>query len=112
MAVIVGISEHKNKELNKGVQYAKADAEELYKLIQTASGGAFEAERILKLVNEEATTARIIDALRNFLQKPAEDDLVLLYFACHGAPDPRRPQVIYLLTHDTDPGTLRALQCG
>ena len=32
----------------------------------------------------------------------AKDDLVLIFFACHGAPDPYRPDVLYLLTYDTD----------
>jgi uncharacterized caspase-like protein len=33
-------------------------------------------------------------------------DLVLIYFAGHGAPEPARPQNIYLLTSDSDPTAL------
>jgi uncharacterized caspase-like protein len=50
-----------------------------------------------------ATTAAITRALRSFLKKPARDDVVLLYFACHGAPDVDRPNIVYLISHDTDP---------
>jgi tetratricopeptide (TPR) repeat protein len=100
-AILVGISKYKHEEWN--LKYAHRDAEELYKLIQTASGGGFEANRIEKLINEEATTRNVTRALRGFLTQPAKEDLVLIYFACHGGPDPRRPKLLYLLTHDTDP---------
>lgn len=56
-AIIVGVSQYKHQRLN--LKYADRDAQELYKLLQTPSGGGFEAERITKLINEEATTANI-----------------------------------------------------
>lgn len=99
-AIIVGISQYKDARLN--LKYAHRDAEELYQLIQAPSGGGFAAERIVKLVDAEATTANVINALRTFLTRPVEEDIVLIYFACHGGPDPRRPKVMYLLTYDTD----------
>lgn len=100
-AIVVGISKYKYESLN--LKYADRDAEELCKLLQTPSGGGFEADHIVKLVNEDATTANITRALRSFLKKPAREDIVLIYFACHGAPDIDRPNIVYLLTHDTDP---------
>jgi tetratricopeptide (TPR) repeat protein len=100
-AIIVGISKYEHQRLN--LKYADRDAEELYKLLLTPSGGGFEEDHIKKLINKEATTSEITKALRSFLQKPAKEDIVLLYFACHGAPDPARPNTVYLLPHDTDP---------
>ncbi|MDZ8106420.1 MAG: caspase family protein [Nostoc sp. DedQUE12a] len=100
-AIIVGISKYKHQSLN--LKYADRDAEELAKLLQTPSGGGFEASHIVKLINENATTANITRALRSFLKKPAREDIVLIYFASHGAPDIDRPNIVYLLTHDTDP---------
>jgi len=100
-AIVVGISKYKHESLN--LKYADRDAEELCKLLQTPSGGGFEADHIVKLVNEDATTANITRALRSFLKKPAREDIVLIYFACHGAPDIDRPNIVYLLTYDTDP---------
>lgn len=102
-AFIVGISKYKYEGIN--LKYAHNDANELYDLIQTPSGGDFEAKRIKKFIDEEATTAKITGTLRSFLQDPDVDDLVLIYFACHGAPDPRTG-VVYLLTHDTDPDNI------
>jgi tetratricopeptide (TPR) repeat protein len=100
-AIVVGVSQYKHKSLN--LKYADQDAEALYELLLTPSGGGFEKEHVIKLVNEEATTANITRALRSFLKKPAKEDIVLIYFACHGAPDVDRPKTVYLLTHDVDP---------
>lgn len=103
-AVIVGISNYQHRDWN--LRYADRDAEELYKLLLTPSGGGFKPENVCKLINETATTGNITRALRGFLKKPAREDLVLIYFACHGAPDFDRPDNVYLLTHDTDPNEI------
>ena len=100
-AIIIGISKYKNTELN--LKYADRDAEELYKLLLTPSGGGFEQDHIKKLTNEQATKSEIGRVLGSFLKKPAPEDLVIIYFACHGSPDPDRPENVYLLTFDTDP---------
>lgn len=104
-AIIVGISTYKHHdEMNRlNLKYAHRDAEALDALIRTPSGGAFETARICKLIDAEATTGNITKALRSFLKKPARDDIVMIYFACHGAPDPDRPQNVYLISYDTDP---------
>src|SRR6266567_5438268 len=67
------------------------------------SGGGFEADHITKLINADASTVNVTRALRSFMKKPAREDIVLIYFACHGAPDPDKPSNIYLLTYETDP---------
>ncbi len=100
-AIIVGISRYRYQGWN--LRYADRDAEELYNLLLTPSGGNFKKEFICKLTNEQATTGNITRALRAFLKKPAREDLVVIYFACHGTPDFDRPGNVYLLTHDTAP---------
>ena len=100
-AIIVGISKYRNARWN--LKYADQDAKALSKLLQTDNGGGFDAEYICELINETATTKNITKALRSFLQKPAREDLVIIYLACHGSPDLNRPDNVYLLTHDTDP---------
>ena len=103
-AVIVGVSKYQYPNLT--LRYADRDAEELYKLLLTPNGGGFQSDHICKLTNEQATTRNITSALRSFLKKPAREDLVLIYFACHGSPDPDRPGNVYLLTYDTDPNEI------
>lgn len=103
-AIIVGISKYQDASLN--LQYADRDAEKLYQLLRTPSGGHFQEDFICKLTNKAATTGNIVRALRAFLKKPAREDLVIIYFACHGAPDPERPENVYILTHDTNPADI------
>ena len=100
-AIIIGISRVNNSELD--LKYADRDAEELYKLLLSPSGGGFEQDHIKKLINEQATKSEIGRVLGSFLKKPAREDLLIIYFACHGSPDPDRPENVYLLTFDTDP---------
>lgn len=102
-AVLVGISKYQYESMN--LRYARRDAEGLYEELTSPRCG-FAPERVRLLVDEQATTANLNDALRSFLKGPAREDVVLLYFACHGGPDPDRPRVLYLLTHDTDPNNI------
>ncbi|WP_437532683.1 caspase family protein [Sorangium sp. So ce726] len=98
-AVIVGISRYKDASLN--LHYAARDAEDLDKLLKTGCG--FKSTNVQLLLDEQATTARITWALRSFLKKAATDDIIVLYFACHGQPDVgARGNIFYLITWDTD----------
>lgn len=99
-AVIVGITKYKYERWN--LEYARQDAEALYEMIQKPSCGDFPKENIKALFDEEATEPNIRSALRDFLKKPRKEDLVLIYFACHGASDPDRPENFYLLAHNTE----------
>jgi uncharacterized caspase-like protein len=99
-AIVIGISTYQDKNLN--LKYADKDAQALYDLLLTASGGGFEKDHVKLLLNEEATTANITRSLRSFLKKPAKEDIVLIYLAGHGSPDIDRPGVVYFLTHDVD----------
>ena len=87
--MIVGISKYKAEQWN--LKYADRDADERSALLQKGTGGGFAKDHILKLTNEQATTGAITKALRSFLKKPGKDDVVLLYFSCHGSTDPDRP---------------------
>ena len=89
-AVIVGISKYRLFP-KWNLEYADRDARDLAKLIRTPSGGGFQDDHVRELINGKATTTNIVKALRGFLQKPARDDLVLIYFACHGVQDANRP---------------------
>ena len=56
-AIIVGISRYQHSGWN--LKYADRDADELYKLLLTSSGGNYKQENIRKLTNEQATTRNI-----------------------------------------------------
>jgi uncharacterized caspase-like protein len=109
-AVIIGVSRYKFHDggLND-LQYADADARALRDFLRAREGGGFAADDLLYLENEQATIESVRAALRNFLRLAGPNDLVLLYIAGHGAPDPFAPQKLYFLLHDTKvadmPGT-------
>lgn len=56
---------------------------------------------MLLVANEQATRSRIREALSNFIIRPGPEDLLLIFLASHGSPDPFAPQKLYFVTHDT-----------
>jgi hypothetical protein len=104
-AVVVGVSEYMNPGI-PSLKYADKDAEALANFLRRPEGGGYDSDHLRVLLNKEATLANVKDALINFLNQAIDMDLVLIYFAGHGAPEPARPQNIYLLTADSDPTAL------
>ncbi|MDT5059997.1 MAG: hypothetical protein QOH63_456 [Acidobacteriota bacterium] len=101
-AVVIGVSRYKYHDggLND-LQYADADARAVRDFLRQREGGGFAPDDILYLENEQATIEGVRSALRDFLRRAAPEDLILLYIAGHGAPDPYAPQKLYFLLHDT-----------
>jgi len=100
-AVVIGISKFKDKNI-PSLKYADRDANSFYDFLVSPTGGSFNKEDILLLTNENATLKNVKDGLTNFLKKAIDDDLVIVYIASHGEPEPDRPQNLYLLAHDTE----------
>ena len=109
-AVVVGISDYKfdtRWHPQKGImdlQYAHNDALSFADFLKSPAGGAFPPDRVLLLTNREATVREVRKAIGDFLAQSLEDDLVIIFFAGHGSPDPKNPKNLYLLCHDTEPG--------
>jgi WD40 repeat protein len=104
-AVVVGVSEYANPGI-PSLKYADKDAEAFANFLRRPEGGGYDNDHMRMLTNKEATLANVRDALVNFLSGAIDMDLVLIYFAGHGAPEPARPSNLYLLTHDSDPNVL------
>jgi WD40 repeat protein len=104
-AVVVGVSEYKNLAI-PSLKYADKDAEALANFLRRPEGGGYDSDHMRVLLNSDATLTNVREALINFLNQAIDMDLVLIFFAGHGAPEPARPQNIYLLTHDSDPTSL------
>jgi uncharacterized caspase-like protein len=103
-AVMVGISQFKYSD--KGItplRYADADAKAFYDFLKSPQGGAFPSSNMKLLLNKDATLANIAEAINVFLSKAIEDDIVVIFFAGHGSPDPNNPKNLFLITYDTDP---------
>ncbi|MDP6945119.1 MAG: caspase family protein, partial [Myxococcota bacterium] len=108
-AVVVGVSEYRyTKQGIRNLDFAHKDARVLAGLMQGEAfgGGGIPAEQIRLLVNNDATLAKVRSALLDFLGKAGRDDMVIIFFAGHGTPDPSRTDEMYLLLHDSDPRKL------
>ena len=102
-ALIVGISKFARHAGGlSDLKYADADAVAISKFLQTPAGGRFPADNILLLTNEQATLAALQRAMKSFIVQPGPDDLILIFIATHGSPDPFAEQNLYFLTYDTD----------
>lgn len=106
-AVVVGISDYlySGRGLTP-LQFADRDATEFWDFLHSPQGGGFAPAHTKLLMNEQATTRNIRAGLYSFLKRAEKDDLVVIYFAGHGAPEPGRPDNLYLVTYDTDPNDL------
>jgi hypothetical protein len=100
-AVVVGVSDYKATNIPH-LRYAAADAQSFYDFLTSPSAGPFKEDHILFLKDGAATNQAIREAMFVFLQKANWNDLVVIYFAGHGAPDPSRPENLYLLPTDAD----------
>lgn len=87
-AVVIGVGHYENRQI-PGLRYATRDAEAMYTFLTTQGGYA--KERTLLLTDstqEKPTLVNIKRALGDFLSRRAgRDDMVLIYFAGHGAPE-------------------------
>lgn len=102
-AVVVGISRYRDSSIIP-LKYADADAKAFHDFLTSPSAGpgGFPSKNTRLLLNADATYKNIRSALWTFLKRATDDDQVVIYFAGHGAPDPDRPDELYLLPFDTE----------
>ncbi len=106
-AVVVGVSDYKDPKI-PDLKYADADAQAFYDFITSPMGGSFAKENVMLLKNEQATLKNVKLAVTNFLKKAIDSDFVVVFMACHGEPEPDRPNNLYLLMHDSELESLSA----
>jgi caspase domain-containing protein len=99
-AVIIGVSRYRDESIND-LQFADADARDVRDFLRRPEGGGFKPDDILYLENEQATVESVNAALDRILSQAGPDDLILLFIAGHGGPDPYAPQNLYYVMHDT-----------
>jgi hypothetical protein len=99
-ALIVGVSRYRDEGVSD-LQFADADARDLRDFLRRPEGGGFKPDDILYLENEQATVDSVTAALDRILSQAGPNDLILLFIAGHGGPDPYAPQNLYYVLHDT-----------
>ncbi|MEO5509821.1 MAG: caspase family protein [Longimicrobiales bacterium] len=106
-AVIIGVSEYVSPDI-RDLAYASKDAQAMYDFLRSSAAGPFAEDHVLMLKDGAATGQAIREAMFVFLQKAQWNDLVVVYFAGHGAADPALPDNLYLLPTDADVKSLAA----
>lgn len=104
-AVVIGVGDYASDDI-PDLEFAPADARAVKEFLESDAAGPF--DDVLYLENERATGGAMREALFVFLQEADWDDLVVIYYAGHGAPDPGRPENLYLLPADADLNRLAA----
>jgi hypothetical protein len=104
-AVVIGVGQYESEDI-PDLEFAPSDARAMRDFLESDAAGPF--DEVLYLEDEQATGAAMREALFVFLQQADWDDLVVIYYAGHGAPDPNRQDNLYLLPTDSDLNRLAA----
>ena len=101
-AVVIGISKYQNSGSGiTDLKYARRDAEDFLDFVKSPAGGSIAKDHIYAAFDQDATGENVRYALFTFLTRARPQDMVLLYLAGHGAPDPHDSRTPYFLTYDT-----------
>ena len=101
-ALVVGVSEYKFPDAGlKNLSFADDDAEAMAQFLQTPAGGKFSSADIRLLLNQDASLAAVRSGLADIARRAKSEDLIFIFIAGHGAPDPLAPQNLYFLLTDT-----------
>lgn len=101
-ALIVGVSKYRYHDGGlTDLAYAGADARAMRDFLVQPEGGGFAPGDIVFLEDEKGTVEAVRAALNSFLPKAGADDLIFIFLAGHGSPDPYAPQNLYFILNDT-----------
>jgi uncharacterized caspase-like protein len=101
-AVIVGVSDYKYNDAGlTSLNYADDDARSIADFLKTPEGGGFFPADIQLLVDRDASLTALRSALAETAKRAGRNDMIFIFIAGHGAPDPLSSQNLYFLFHDT-----------
>ena len=100
-AVVIGISSYKDTRISS-LRYASADARAFYEWLISPAGGKYAPSNVNCLLDKKATAKNIKNALFVWLKQAIQEDIVTIFFACHGSPEsPDSLNNLFLLPYDT-----------
>lgn len=101
-AIIVGVSNYRYQDAGlRSLDFADDDARAVAELLRTPAGGGFSSTNVKLLIDADASLLALRSALKETSKRAKREDLVFIFFAGHGAPDPVSSQNLYFLFHDT-----------
>jgi hypothetical protein len=101
-ALIVGVSEYSFQDAGlRNLKFADDDAIAFNRFLKSRNGGGFNEKDIRLLINKDASKAALAQAMYEISVRAGPEDLVVIFIAGHGSPDPIAPQNLYFLLSDT-----------
>lgn len=101
-AVIVGVSNYRYEDAGlMSLDFADDDARAVAEMLKSPAGGGFSSTNMKLLIDADASLLALKSALKETAMKAKPEDLVFIFLAGHGAPDPLSPQNLYFLFNDT-----------
>lgn len=86
----------------QNLEFAADDAQSVASLLASQKGRAFAQVETTVLLNQQATTTAVRDAIKTIREKAQPGDVMLFFFSGHGNHDPKTGK-FHLVTYDTDP---------
>ncbi len=80
-SVVVGVSTYEHMP---ALRFTDDDAYRFYAFLKSPEGGALSNEQVKVLIDEDATRANILSALRATLLQADENDVIVFYYSGHG----------------------------
>ena len=101
-AIVMGVSSYRDTRI-PSLRYAASDAQAFHAWLTSPQGGRYAPANVKLLLDAQATAANMRDALFGWSRRAIAEDLLTIYFACHGSPEsPDKKDNLYLLPYDTD----------
>lgn len=106
LALVVGVSDYSDAAIGD-LRFAANDAREIAKRLRNQMSKFYASVSVRELTEENATRAAILSALNALQAEATPDDVVLVFLAGHGIPDPNRPdeaggREYYFVSQDAD----------
>jgi WD40 repeat protein len=83
----IGVSAYEKASLRKDVYFAAADARNFAETVERSSKPLYREVQVIRLIDQEATRAKILQTLAQMRKRATQRDAVLIFFAGHGTRD-------------------------
>lgn len=101
-ALAVGISRYQVLPKDQWLEFADADAQALAKYLSSGQGLRFPQDRVLPVINEEATRAQVRSMLgTKLLRSIKPGDSIVVFLAAHGLVESEGSRDAYIVAYDT-----------